>query len=82
MPDPPRRLSAESRESRAFPGGIEVVIGDVAAGATVVTAPQKFMFSAEDLPATKHVPVTVTLKYTSGEAAVEVSAHLILNRAE
>jgi hypothetical protein len=65
-----------------FPGGIEVVIGDVAAGATAVTGPQKFVFAAADLPATQNVPLTVTLKYTAGEAATEVSALLTFKRAE
>jgi hypothetical protein len=65
-----------------FPGGIEVVIGDVAAGATAVTVPQKFVFAADDLPATQNVPVTVTLKYTSGDAATEMPALLIFKRAE
>lgn len=65
-----------------FAGGIEVAVGDVAAGATVVSAQQKFVFDASTLMPTKHVPVPVTLKYLAGGVETEVSAFIVLDRAE
>src|SRR5689334_11683631 len=46
-----------------FDGGIEVVIGDVAAGSTVVSGGQKFVFDTTNLPPTRSFPVPVTVKF-------------------
>jgi hypothetical protein len=65
-----------------FAGGIEVALSDVAADATVTSAGQKLTFIAADLPATKNVPVSVTVKYLTNGAEQSLTALLTLRRAE
>lgn len=61
----------------AFADGTAVVVGDVAAGATVTSGSEFLSFDASQTP-TKSQTVRVTLKYTANGQAVEQPAVLNL----
>jgi hypothetical protein len=65
-----------------FAGGIEVSMNDVAADATVTSGTQKFVFASADLPATKNVPVNITVKYFTDGVEQSIPALLTIRRAE
>lgn len=65
-----------------FAGGIEVSMNDVAADATVTSGAQKFVFASADLPATKNVPVNITVKYFTDGVEQSLPAMLTIRRAE
>jgi hypothetical protein len=66
----------------AFDGGIEVVVGDVAAESTLVSGGQKFVFDTTDMLPTKSFPVPVTVKFSLNGVATEMKAILAMKRAE
>lgn len=63
-------------------GDIEIAIGDVAAGTTLVSGAQKLIFDAATLLPTKHVPVPAKIKYFVDGVETVVDGSLIFNRAE
>ena len=65
-----------------FQGGIEVVLGDVAANSTFVSGGQKFVFDTSNMPPTRSFPVPVTVKFSLDGADVELKAMLAMKRAE
>jgi hypothetical protein len=65
-----------------FAGDIEVSMNDVAGDATVTSGGQKLVFASADLPATKNVPVNVTVKYFTDGVEQSMPALLTIRRAE
>jgi len=65
-----------------FEGGIEVVLGDVAAEATLTSGGQKFMFDTTNMPPTRSFPVPVTVKFAVNGVESEMTAILAMKRAE
>ncbi len=65
-----------------FAGGIEVALSDVAADTSATSGGQELTFKAADLPATKNVPVAVTVKFFVNGVEQSASAVLVLRRAE
>ena len=67
---------------RAVIGDIEVSMNDVAADAVITSGAQKFVFASADLPATKNVPVNMTVKYFTNGVEQSIPALLTIRRAE